>query len=440
MMEDNGSEKKRKKRTEKNKNDYQKKGSIPKWLKPIFRVGCFFLLSILGMVVFFIVLNFLNKTAKITIEADNISKINNINAQGIIGCFIDNYEEKTSKISFTDEVVIETVQYDEILTVDKNNGRTCRTDEVLVIPKDDQVYTVDIPYLKDQDRTDYEICCNGTGTSDQDFFFNTSLSYLGKGVDYYTYTLEAPVMDIRVYWPYNGEEVDYLKIRFENCETYITDYGSDTDELIEVMPEISIPVMSFNDKKVGGEWTAANLVIYSRSGEKKVRYDISPYTASKNADEKQTVLTVFYPERFEGNLSGKVSWKHGLTLKEYQLNNERMFLTVEKSQIYDTAKTDKEIDNSSGYLSIDEYDNTATFVMNEKTEHMAVPEMVFQISEDPDLDKRETKLQYDATVTSAEINEYNLFPNLRTYLIENWMTALILTFIMTGVSYAVKKE
>jgi len=356
-----------------------------------------------------------NGNAKV--KANNVHAIYNVSASGMTAYLYDHYYFPANEITFIDEVEFaDNSGYGSIQFQD-SNGNWVDADTLRVIPIQHagRLVMKSLPA-----RVDYTIGMACLNTLEDVLSFPCSMQYSFISESKFKYMLTAPYMEVSMYFqdderPNENDEF-FIEFELQNCT------------ILHQEEEITSPLRLFAWNKAdsgfqGNIWSRIGFAIASLNGSSCI---VDTFSGSASIEDMP------YPDKFfctfvneiEANIEGNLSFRYGSHSSEYELSSELVYLHVDDSSLEKDKLTQDEF--LRGYLNWDEDGVWFSFDSFE-------PNLVI---ESLGLDKtRTTSFECNYTVDGIEINEISLFPNMKTFIIDNNMNIEIVGLITAIITY-----
>lgn len=372
---------------------------------------CIFLLALLGLQGYFKD----NGTVKLT--ATNVKAVDNISASGIVAYLYDHYYFPANEITFTEEIVFGYYSDYDGIQYQSGDGNWVNVESLQVKPMQNggSLKMTSLP-----GRVDYTIGMACLNSPEDPLSFPCSMKYHFASESKFKYIMNAPYMEICLYFQ-DGENINkfdefYIEFSLENC--VISHQGE------EITGPLRLLAWNKADSGFQGDiWSRTGFVISSLSGSPCITDTFSG---------SATIEDVPYPDRFtftyasdiNASMDGNLSFRYGLHSTDYELFSEPVHLHLDSEAL----EADKVSQSEFLHTYLNWNENGAWF-----SHEVFEPNLMI---ESYNLDNtRTTTFEINGTADKVEINGINLFPNLKTFLMNNSMDIEIVSFIIAIVSY-----
>ena len=355
-----------------------------------------------------------------------INSIEAINATGLKVELIDIFENQAVSLYFDQSIMID--GYTGIYVM--NDKYEWVKPEYIILEPESKDAEIWLDLSINSERVDYEISASSLFEDGSDY--SCRLSYLSKEKDDYKYRFDSPVLCMDIYW--QGEQQKDILLMISGCR--ITDNLGNIYQDREEVKTLRIPVEYFLDKIAEGNWNVFNIEMVCRDRIPGLHFEFAPL-GKRETDIEHTYIEVFYPETFNGEVSGEAIWSYGISNKNLELKRQKVFFRESILNIEDKIAnaTEYVTGNILFYRQDNDTDDGEAII---ETERNYVPQLILMTDEDNK--NREVRVDYSTTVTRASINGYSLFPNLKTYLAENWIGAMTVTIAIAALSFVISRN
>ncbi|MDO5415553.1 MAG: hypothetical protein Q4F78_08840 [Bacillota bacterium] len=469
--------------------------NLPASIRTLIKILLYPIIIWIVFIIAFCAIKGMAQTGHISLQLDNVSKINTIRASGINGVFVDDFEGNSASISIKGRTTIYSNVFE--LYAINNNGELQEVEEIIIQPHDYLYHNIELAHPNG--RIDYEIVAGSEEREFEVFAFDSVLSYHTTSDTDYSYRINTPCLRTDIFYRpnmlpvkddimsiyTNGEyaetsgkvipesfyievpdcEVfgvirkekesgiveekgepesssttydwaisDEILLRDESEEVqeieetmdgyYNTDYTEEEDILVDVYPIILIKTSTEMDKNLSEMWTGTQLIFESESG---VQFNFTPWL-DKLESIDISYFNIFYPIEFDAIVSGKMFYRYGTEETEYILKNESLHFNIPEEEEIQTMR------DVNSTISINTFEN-GTAIIDYYGEHPI--SMQFDIHS---IDgKRVTRMDdYNSNVYQAWINGISLFPDLKTFIVDNWKMEAVITIVLFLIGYIIE--
>lgn len=382
----------------------------------VYRLVIFVSLFCLFLLTFWGIQGYFKDNGNAKVEANNVDAIN-VSASGIVAYLYDHYYFPANEITFTDEVEFGYYSGYGSIQYQDSNGNWVDTDSLRVLPIQNagRLIMTSLP-----GRVDYTIGMACLNAPEDTLSFPCSMQYSFIAESKFKYVLTAPYMGVFLYFQDdehpNEDDEFFIEFRLENCTIF--------HEEEEITSPLRLFVWNKADSGFQGNiWSRTGFVIASLNGSPCIR-DIFSGSAS--------IEDMPYPDKFfftfaneiEANLEGNLSFRYGSHSSDYELFSERVYLHADELSL----EKDKmaQIELLRGYINVDE--NGARLSSDSFEPNLVIESL--------NLNKtRTTTFEYSCTVDGIELNAISLFPNIKTFFMDNSMNIEIASLIIAAITY-----
>lgn len=365
---------------------------------------------------------YLQNSGTVKLTATNVDAIETISASGIVAYLYDHYYFPANEITFTREVELKycsetygCIQYQN------NDGQWVNVNSLIVQP----VQGVGRLVIKSlPGRVDYTIGMSCLNTIDDPLSFPCTMQYTYVSDSKFKYLLSAPYMETYVYFQdnKNQNESDEFFIEF-NLEDCIVFHQGE-----EVTGTLRLFAWNHEESKSQGSiWSRTGFIICSSDGSPCITDTFSG---------SETIEDVSYPDEFiftyaneiSANMDGALSFRYGSHSSEYELSSELVHLSLD----IDSLEADKTAQSEFLRTYLNWNDEIAWLSHEAYEPNLKIESLCLDKS-------RMTSFELNGTVDEAAINGTNLFPNIKTFFVDNYKQIGILGSISAIISFVLPK-
>ena len=391
-------------------------------ISAIYRLLLFLSLFCALLFAFMKIQRYLQSSGTVKLTATNVSAIETVSASGIVAYLYDHYSFPANEITFTREVELKycseaygCIQYKN------NDGQWVDVDSLIVQPVHDAGRLV-IKSLPG--RVDYTIGMSCLKTAEDPLSFPCTMQYTYVSDSKFKYLLNAPYMEAYVYFQDNEHQNEsdefFIEFNLENC---IVLHHSE-----EITGALRLFAWNHAESK-------AQESIWSRTGFIICSHDGSPCITDTFSGSSM-IEDVTYPDKFvftyaneiSANMDGALSFRYGSHSSEYELSSEWVHLSLD----IDSLEAEKTAQNEFLRTYLNWNDEIAWFSNETYEPNLKIESLCLDKS-------RITSFELNATVDEAAINMVSLFPNIKTFFVDNYMQIGVISFLLSIVSFCLPK-
>lgn len=384
----------------------------------VYRIVVFMSLFCLFLLAYWGIQHHFKDNGNAKVKANNVDAIYNVSASGIAACLYDYYYFPANEITFTGEVEFGCNPDYGFIQYQDSNGNWVDADTLRVLPIQNagRLVMTSLP-----GRVDYTIGAACLNAPEDTLSFPCNMRYSFITESMFKYILTAPYMEVSLYFqddkhPNENDEF-FIEFRLENCTIFHREE--------EIANPLRLFVWNKADSGFQGDiWSRTGFAIASLNGSSCITDTFSGSVSIEDMPYPDRFFCTFANE-IDANLEGNLSFRYGSHSSDYELFSERVYLHVDDSSLEDDKMA--QIELLRGYINFDE--DSAWFSFDSFEPNLIIE----SLSSDK---MRTTTFEYNCTVDSIELNGISLFPNIKTFFIDNNMNIEIIGLIIAVITYA----
>lgn len=298
-----------------------------------------------------------------------------------------------------------------------NNGNWVDAESLRVLPKQNngRLIMTSLP-----GRVDYTIGMACLNAPEDPLSFPCSMQYSFIAESKFKYILTAPYMEVYLYYQddeYPNEDDEFfIEFRLENCT------------ILYQEKEITGPLRLFVWNKAdsgfeGNIWSRTGFVIASLNGSPCITDTFSGSASIEDMPFPDKFFFTFANE-INANLEGNLLFRYGSRSSDYELFSEQVYLHADARSLEEDKMAQNEL--LRGYLNWDE--SGAWFSFDSFEPNLVIESLNSNKT-------RTTTFEYSCSVDSIELNEISLFPNIKTFFMDNSMNIVIASLVIAAITY-----